>query len=69
MLQEPGALRDESGQATVEYLIVGVVLIIVIVGVAALWRFVSGGGLAALMASQPSHALGSLGGAADVLMY
>lgn len=62
-------LGGECGQATVEYVVVGLVIIIVAAGVAALWRYVAGGGFAELAAAHPSHVLNGVEGAADALMY
>lgn len=67
--KRPERLRPESGQASLEYLLVGVALLATIVGMGVLWRFVSGDGLTAAVDACASHALFEMGGAADVLMF
>ena len=59
---------DESGQATVEYALVLAVLLAVILGVAALWRFAESGGFVEAAAESSSHAT-SVGGMQDALLY
>lgn len=61
--------NPESGQASVEYLLVGLVLIAMIVAVGALWQFVSGGALTGLVEAHTSHALTKIGGIVDALMF
>ena len=60
---------SESGQAAVEYLVVSLVLIIAICGMAALWHFISSGSVPQLFQESSSHALSSIGGFVDVLLY
>lgn len=62
-------LHPESGQASLEYLLVGVVLLATIVGMGALWRFVSGDGLTTVVDACASHALSEMGGTADAFMF
>lgn len=63
------ARAGESGQASVEYLLVGLVLMALVVALAALWHATSDGSLAALVQQSASHALGQEGGIADALLY
>jgi hypothetical protein len=60
---------EESGQATVEYLLVGIVLIALICAVAALWRFVADGGMDELVRLQASHAIENPGGVLDAILF
>ncbi len=60
---------SEAGQASLEYLLVGVALVATIAGMGALWRFVSGGELAATVDACASHALAETGGTVDALMF
>lgn len=62
-------LKSERGQASVEYLVVGVALLVFIAGVAALWRYASGGAFANLAADHASHASNGVGGLVDALLY
>lgn len=59
----------EKGQASVEYLLVGLVLIALMGALAALWRFASTGQLSALTEVSASHALDSVGGVFDALLF
>ena len=59
----------ETGQASLEYLVVGIVLIAMIAALGALWRYAAEGGLAQLAASAGSHALDDVGGVADALLF
>lgn len=63
------ARAGESGQASVEYLLVGLVLMALVVALAALWHATSDGSLAALVQQSASHALGQGGGIVDALLY
>lgn len=54
---------------SLEYLLVGVALVATIAGMGALWRFVSGGELAAIVDACASHALAETGGTVDALMF
>ena len=65
----PGASFGERGQATLEFVVVGVVLVIACIGLASLWRFAGSGKLAELLLGSASHVVGQLGGVADVFMY
>ncbi len=59
---------SQVGQATVEYLLVGAVLIFIIVGMGALWRFVANGGLDSFVFSRISHSI--IGkGLVDALLF
>ena len=60
---------DERGQATLEYLLVGLVLIVIVGALGALWRFASEGDLGALANLAASHAVESVGGVVDALMF
>ncbi len=62
------AAFGEAGQASLEYLLVGSVLMIMVVGLAALWRFASDGRFDHLVDTCASHAV-STGGALDVLLF
>ncbi|MEI3376846.1 MAG: hypothetical protein V8R08_03290 [Coriobacteriales bacterium] len=59
----------EKGQASVEYLVVGLAFIALMGALAALWRFVATGGLSSLMEASASHALGTMGGLFDALLF
>lgn len=59
----------EQGQASLEYAIVGVVLISIIGTLAALWRFFSTGRLSRLVEDSASHAMNNLGGVFDALLF
>ena len=59
----------ETGQATVEYLLVGLVVMIVVVVLAALWRYVGGGQLTGTLSMNAAYAVGTPGGAADALLF
>lgn len=59
----------EGGQASLEYLVVGLVFIAFMGALAALWRFISTGGLSSLMQASASHALGCAGGVFDALLF
>lgn len=63
------ALRGESGQATVEYVAIGVVLVALIAACGTLWRFGSEGGFARVAQVHASHAIDAQGGLVDVLLY
>jgi hypothetical protein len=60
-----------SGQATVEYLIVGVMLMVAIVAAALLWRSLQSGVFVQHAALSASHACGAadLGAVGDVALY
>lgn len=60
---------QEKGQASVEYLVVGLVFIALIGALAALWRFIATGGLSSLMQASASHALTTAGGLFDALLF
>lgn len=60
---------QEKGQASVEYLVVGLVFIALMGALAALWRFIATGGLSSLMQANASHALGTAGGIFDALLF
>lgn len=59
----------EEGQASVEYLLVGLVLIALMGALAALWRFAAAGGFSRLMEQGASHALTTAGGLFDALLF
>ena len=58
--------RDESGQASIEYLIVFFALLAIVVGLAALWRFGETGGYVARAREAASHLAGE-GGVLEAL--
>ena len=58
----------EKGQASLEYLLVGTVLMVVAVGVAALWRFAADGRFDHIVDACASHAV-TAGGALDVFLF
>ncbi len=64
-----GLLRGEDGQATVEYLVVGTVIMIIVVGLAAVWNYASEGSLGTLIDAGASHALSTIGGLSDVMAF
>ncbi len=61
-------LSGERGQASLEYLLVGTVLMVVVVGLGALWRFASDGRFDHLVDTCASHAV-SAGGVLDVFLF
>ena len=61
--------RTERGQASLEYLLVGIVLIAMMGALAVLWRFTASGGMGAMLEANISHALGQLGGICDALLF
>ena len=61
--------RSRSGQASVEFLLVGLVLFAFIAGVAALWRYAANGGFSGLATGSGSHALNGAGGLVDALLF
>lgn len=63
-----GQLR-EKGQASVEYLVVGLAFIALMGALAAIWRFIASGGLSSLMQAGASHAIGTAGGLFDALLF
>ena len=63
------AWRSCSGQASIEYLLVGLALIATIAALGVVWRYLSGSSVLELVASGASHSLSTLGGVADVFAY
>lgn len=62
--------RWEAGQASVEYLLVGLVLIALMGAFAALWHFVANGDVTDLVqAGGIAHALTTAGGVVDALLF
>lgn len=61
--------KDERGQASLEYLLVGLVLIALMGALAALWHFFSEGGAGALVKDATSHAMVTAGGLTDALLF
>ncbi|MBS7406069.1 MAG: hypothetical protein ACI4OC_02290 [Coriobacteriales bacterium] len=59
----------ESGQASLEYAAVTAALLVVAMGLGALWHFGSEGGFGLIARAHASHALASQGGVIDVLLY
>ena len=64
-------VRSEEGQASVEYLIVGLVILVVAVGLVAVFHLVCDGVLAAHVSSSTSHVAtnGVLGVIGDVAFF
>lgn len=62
-------IRDEKGQASVEYLLVGLVLLALMGAFAALWHATSSGGMTGLLEHGVSHAVDSIGGLCDALLF
>lgn len=52
-------MNDEGGQATVEYLLVGLVLLAVVVAIGMLWGKIADGTFASHISSSASHAVTS----------
>lgn len=52
-------LREQRGQATVEYLIVGVVIMVIAMGLAAIYHLAFDGTLAAHISQSSSHVISS----------
>lgn len=64
--------REEDGQSTVEHALVLVAFLSALLGMSALWRWVSGGGLLDLALSAASHVWGGgglVGLSQDLLLY
>ena len=59
----------ESGQASLEYAAVTAALLVVAMGLGALWHFGSEGGFGLIARAHASHALAAQGGVIDVLLY
>lgn len=62
-------IANERGQASFEYLLVGLVLIALMGAFAALWQFFSAGSASALIESSASHAVTSIKGVSDALLF
>lgn len=62
-------MNPESGQATVEYLLVGLILMSMIVALAAIWQAISGGAFTNLVEAHASHALTEIGGVVDAILF
>lgn len=60
---------DESGQASLEYLLVGLVLLSLMGMLAALWHFFSTGAASSLIEASTSHAATSVEGMTDALLF
>ena len=61
-------MKDERGQAALEYALVGVVVMVAVAGMGMLWRFVSDGRFDGIVFACASHAV-SVGGALDVFLF
>ena len=59
----------ESGQASVEYALVTVALMVSIAALAAIWHYAADGSMGHLVEQAASHAVTQIGGMADVLLY
>ncbi len=68
MRQAPNAL-NERGQASLEYLLIGLVLLAMMGALAALWHFFSSENMSDLIEKNASHALNSFGGLCDVFLF
>lgn len=64
-------MRDESGQATVEYLLVGLVLLAIVVSLGLLWGRVADGTFAEHITGSASHTASSdiSGVVGDIAFY
>lgn len=62
-------LHDERGQASLEYLLVGLVLLALMGALAALWHFASSGNMTSLLEAHTSHAIDSIGGLCDAILF
>ncbi len=60
---------NERGQASLEYLLVGLVLLAMMGALAALWHYVSLGNMSSLIEDSASHAIDSFGGLCDALLF
>lgn len=65
MLRRP----SESGQASLEYLLVGLVLLSLMGMLAALWHFFSTGSAGSLVETSASHAATNVEGLTDALLF
>lgn len=61
--------KHEEGQASLEYLLVGIILLSLMGALAALWHFISSGRLTRLIEASTSHGANDLGGLFDVLLF
>lgn len=61
--------HSENGQASLEYLLVGIVLMALMGAFAALWRFTASGNMGAMLEANISHAISQLGGICDALLF
>jgi uncharacterized protein (UPF0333 family) len=64
-------MMDSSGQATIEYLVVGLIIIVVIIALGLLVQVLEGGAFVEYAAQSASHAMtgNTAGAAGDVLLY
>lgn len=60
---------SERGQASLEYLLVGLILIALMGSFAALWQFFSSSRMAAIVESSASHAASNTEGVSDALLF
>lgn len=60
---------NESGQASVEYLLVGLVLLSLLGMLAAIWHFFSTGAASSLIETSASHVATSVDGVTDALLF
>ncbi|MCQ2751714.1 MAG: hypothetical protein MJ189_01235 [Coriobacteriales bacterium] len=63
------ALFKSKGQASLEYLLVGIVLMLVTCALGALVHFIADGGLGQLIQTFGSHDINSLEGFVDAFLY
>lgn len=61
--------KDEQGQASLEYLLVGLVLISLMGLLAAFWQFFSTGKASTLIEASASHSIMSIEGVTDALLF
>lgn len=66
---ESSKAAHEKGQASLEFLLVGIVLMALIGALSSLWHFISKGGLSQLIEESASHGVGDLGGVFDALLF
>ncbi len=60
--------KREAGQASLEFVLIGIVIMIVASALGVLWHLVSDGKFSTIISDSASHAI-SLGGAMDVFIF
>lgn len=61
--------KREEGQASLEYVLIGVLLMAMMGACSALWNFFSEGRASELIRTNASHAMTNLGGFFDALLF